>query len=427
MQRVFVLDTDKQPLTPCRPKRAKQLLKEGKAAVFRRYPFTLILKRKVNDANPDPLRVKLDPGSKTTGMAIVNDRSGEVFFAAELEHRGRRIKSLLDSRRAVRRSRRNRKTRYRKPRFLNRTKHRGWLAPSLLSRVFNIETWVNRFCKLAPVKNISQELIRFDTQQMEKSGISGKEYQQGTLAGYEAKEYLLEKWHRTCAYCGAKNIPLEIEHIVPKSKGGTNRVSNLTLACVPCNQKKGNTSIEIFLKKQPELLKKIKAGTKAPLKDAAAVNSTRWALFEKLKTFGLSVEVGSGGLTKFNRSRHKLEKTHWLDAVCVGKSTPENLDVSEIRPLLIKAMGHGSRQMCSVNKFGFPRTSAKSSKIVKGFQTGDMVKAIVTKGKGIREYTGRVAIRKSGSFNIKINISTIQGIGWKYCEKIHAADGYLYF
>jgi len=426
MQRVFVLDTKKKPLTPCRPKRAKQLLKQGKAAVFRRFPFTLILKRELKDANPDALRIKIDPGSKKTGIAIVNDCSGEVVFAAESEHRGQRIKSLLDSRRAGRRSRRNRKTRYRMPRFLNRTRPQGWLAPSLLSRVFNIETWVKKLCRFAPVKAISQELVRFDMQQMENPEISGKEYQQGTLAGYETKQYLLEKWNRTCVYCGAQNVPLEIEHIIPKSKGGSNRISNLTLACVPCNQKKGNQPVEDFLRGRPELLKRIKARAKAPLKDAAAVNAARWAVFNRLRATGLPVEVGSGGLTKFNRTKLNLKKSHWLDAACAGRTTPENLKADQVHPLQIKAMGHGSRQMCRVDKFGFPRTSAKAQKTVKGFQTGDMVKAVVTQGKKVGTYVGRVAVRSSGSFNIKTDSSTVQGISWKYCSKIHAIDGYLY-
>ena len=399
---------------------------EGKVAVFIRYPFTLILIESKPEANPSPLRLKIDPGSKKTGVAIVNDRSGEVVFAAELEHRGQRIKASLDSRRANRRSRRSRKTRYRKPRFLNRTRPKVWLAPSLLSRVFNIATLVSKLCRLVPISAISQELVRFDMQQMENPEISGKEYQQGTLVGYETKEYLLEKWHRTCAYCGAQNVPLEIEHIIPKSKAGSDRVSNLALACVPCNQEKGNLPVEVFLKEKPELLKKIKTQAKAPLKDASAVNSTRWALYERLKATGLSVEVGSGGLTKFNRSQRNLEKTHWLDAACVGKSTPENLNIKNVYPLQIKAMGHGSRQMCRVDKFGFPRTSAKASKIVKGFQTGDMVKAIVTKGKKIGSYVGRVAVRSSGSFNIKTETSAVQGISWKFCTKIHSVDGYLY-
>ena len=372
MQKVFVLDTEKKPLTPCRPKRARQLLKQEKAAVFRRFPFTLILKESKPEAKARPLRLKLDPGSKTTGIAIVNDSSGEVVFAAELDHRGRRIKESLDSRRAIRRSRRNRKTRNRKARFLNRTKAKGWLAPSLLSRVFNVETWVNRFSRLSPVGVISQELVRFDMQAIQNPEISSTEYQQGTLHGYEVREYLLEKWKRTCAYCGAKETPLQIEHILSKSKGGSNRLSNLTLACVACNQKKGHKPIKEFLKQKPEVLKKIQGQAKAPLKDAAAVNSTRWALFERLQASGLPIEVGSGGLTKFNRSQRDLKKTHCLDAACVGKSTPKVLKTEGLKPLLIKAMGHGSRQMCRVDRFGFPRTSAKGNKVFKGFQTGDM-------------------------------------------------------
>lgn len=427
MQRVFVLDTKKTPLAPCRPCRARKLLDNGKAAVFRRYPFTIILKYTVEDASPFPLRLKIDPGSKKTGLAIVNDHSGEVVFAAELEHRGQKIKSNLELRRAIRRGRRNRKTRYRKARFLNRTRPKGWLAPSLKSRVYNIETWVQKLRRLSNIQAISQELVRFDMQQMENPEISGREYQQGTLLGYEIREYLLEKWGRTCVYCEKKDVPLEIEHINPKSKGGSNRISNLTLACTPCNQKKNNMPVEEFLKGKPELLKRIKSKAKASLKDAAAVNATRWALFERLKATGLSVEVGSGGLTKFNRSRQKLEKTHWLDAACVGRSTPEKLIVKDVYPLQIKAMGHGSRQMCRVDKYGFPRTKAKGQKIVKGFQTGDMVTAIVTKGKMLGQYIGRVAIRASGSFNIKTKDSTVQGIGWKSCRKIHAVDGYTYF
>src|ERR1700730_14823284 len=126
------------------PGRARLLLKRGKASVYRMYPFTLILKRVVEQPEVMPLRVKLDPGSKTTGIAIVDDTSGSVVFAAELTHRGSAIKAALDDRRASRRSRRNRHTRYRAARFNNRTKPKDWLAPSPMSRVYNVETWVKR-------------------------------------------------------------------------------------------------------------------------------------------------------------------------------------------------------------------------------------------------------------------------------------------
>jgi 5-methylcytosine-specific restriction endonuclease McrA len=381
MRKVFVLDTNKRPLTPCRPKRARILLKEGKAAVFRMFPFTIILKYEIPDASPRPLRIKIDPGSRKTGVAVVSDETGEVVFAAEIEHRGQTVKQRLDSRRVIRRSRRNRKTRYRKPRFLNRGRAKGWLPPSLESRIANIETWVERLTRFAPIQTISQELVKFDIQLMENPEISGVEYQQGALAGYEVREYLLEKWGRECAYCGRNDVPLEIEHIRPKSGGGTNRIGNLTLACRKCNERKGDKPVKDFLKGKPDVLKHILSRAKTPLKDAAAVNASRWELYRRLKAVGMPLEVGSGGLTKFNRINRNLPKTHWIDAACVGASTPGILKLDGIKPVEIKATGHGSRQMCRVDKYGFPRTSAKSQKTVHGFQTGDLIKAVVTKKK----------------------------------------------
>src|SRR5207253_3283604 len=183
MSKVFVLDTTKQPLDPIHPGRARLLLKQGKAAVYRRFPFTLILKHAVEQPVLHPLRVKIDPGSQTTGLAVVNDASGAVVWAAELTHRGEQIKRALDRRRAIRRSRRQRKTRYRKPRFDNRRKRTGTLPPSLESRVCNVLTWVRRLMRLCPVTTISQELARFDTQALEHPDIEGVEYQHGTLKG----------------------------------------------------------------------------------------------------------------------------------------------------------------------------------------------------------------------------------------------------
>ena len=231
MSKVFVLDTNKQPLDPIHPGWARKLLDTQQAAVFRQCPFTIILKTERVNPQVQSFRLKLDPGSKTTGLALVNETSGEVVFAAELAHRGQQIKKALDGRRAVRRRRRARHTRYRKPRFANRIRPVGWLAPSLKSRVCNIETWVKRLRKLCPITAISMELVRFDLQALENPEICGIEYQQGTLFGFEVREYLLEKWKRVCAYCGAKGVPLEVEHILCQSRGGTQRVSNLTLAC----------------------------------------------------------------------------------------------------------------------------------------------------------------------------------------------------
>ena len=419
---VFVLDTNKRPLDPVPPGQARRLLKQGKAAVFRRYPFTIILKYAVPNPKVQPHQLKIDPGSKTTGLAIV--QGDKVVWGAEVKHRGQQIKNDLESRRAIRRNRRNRKTRYRKPRFLNRNRVKEWLAPSLQSRVENILTWVNRLRRYVPITGIFQELVKFDTQAMQNPEVSGVEYQQGELAGYEVREYLLEKWGRKCAYCAVTDTRLEIDHIVPRSKGGSNRASNLTLACHPCNQRKGNQDIRDFLGKKPDLVKRILAQAKQPLKDAAAVNSTRWALFNKLKDTGLPVETGTGGRTKYNRTRLGLPKTHWLDAACVG--VVESLQVVTTQPLLIVAKGWGNRQMCTTNKYGFPVKHRTRCKTFFGFQTGDMVRAILPTGKFTGTHVGRLTVRESGVFEMKTPKGKISPVRYKYCKSIHRNDGYMY-
>jgi 5-methylcytosine-specific restriction endonuclease McrA len=440
MSKIFLIDTDKRPLDPIHPAQARQLLRNGKAAIFRQFPFTLIFKESRPKYPVSPLRLKIDPGAKHTGIALVNDSTGvrgaspfptersakgEVVFAAELKHRGFVIRDALTSRRQLRRSRRARKTRYRQPRFLNRTRPDGWLAPSLQSRVENMKTWVQKLRKFAPIESISQELVRFDMQLMANPDIQGKEYQQGTLAGYETREYLLEKWGRQCAYCGVKDVPFQVEHIHPVAQGGSNSITNLTLSCEKCNTKKGTRDIKEFLKKDPTRVEKILKQAKRPLADAAAVNTTRFALLKTLKAIGLPVETGSGGLTKFNRSQQNLEKTHWIDAACVGKSTPI-LNIKGIKPLLINAKGHGTRQMCRTDKYGFPTRYVPRNKFIHGFQTGDVVRAVVKTGKKIGIYVGRIATRSTGSFNISTTNGLVQGISHKYCQAIHKKDGYGY-
>jgi 5-methylcytosine-specific restriction endonuclease McrA len=408
------------------PRRARMLLKCGKAAVFRKFPFTIILKNR-EDGEIQPLEIKVDPGSKTTGMALVlhGKNSSKVILSANLEHRGQGIKKKLDLKRGVRRSRRSRKTRYRAPRFNNRTRKKGWLPPSIESRVHNVNTWVKRFSKFSPISSASVETVRFDTQKLQNPEISGVEYQQGELVGYEVREYCLEKWNRTCTYCHKSQIPLQIEHIVPKSKGGSNRVSNLCLACESCNLKKGNQSLEEFLKLKPDLLKKIKSLQKKPLKDAAAVNSTRYAIGHVIKALGIPTTFSSGGRTKFNRTKQGYQKDHWIDAACVGESG-ENVFIPKKATILeIKAQGHGDRQLCLVDKYGFPRSKPAGSQMVQGFKIGSYVKAHVTSGKKIGRYQGKEVI-SSGFFNITTNKETIQGISYKFCKKLHSEECYQY-
>ena len=418
---VFVIDKNKTPLTPTHPAKARKLLNEGRAAVFRLFPFTIILKREVIDANKEArFQLKIDPGSKTTGLAIV--KNNLVLWAGELTHRGQQIKLRLEKRRIIRRSRRNRKTRYRKARFLNRKRPQGWLASSLMSRVHNIITWVKRLCKVCPITGLSQELVRFDSQALQNPEISGAEYQQGELFGYEVREYLLEKWGRKCAYCNAENVPLEVEHIKPKSKGGSHRLSNLTLACGPCNQKKGNRAIEEFLSSKPSILKRILSQGKKPLANSAAVNSTRWKLYEELKKI-LPTEIGTGGLTKYNRTRQKLSKTHWLDAACVGK-TP-NLKVLTNQPLLISAKGNCNRLVIQMDKFGFPRKGYKPKQKVLNWKTGDIVNVVAGKQVGLRNVRIKT-VRSKGSFDLRMSNQKVVSVSRNHIKPVHKSDGYSY-
>ncbi len=205
-------------------------------------------------------------------------------------------------------------------------------------------------------------------------------------------------------------------------------MSKANIACKECNQRKGNQTAEEF--GHPE----VQALAKKPLKDAAAVNATRWELYQRIQATGLPVETGSGGRTKYNRSIRQLPKarrgeaifSHWLDAACVGVSTPEVLQVERICPLTIIATGHGSRQMCGTNKYGFPIRHRTGQKEFFGFQTGDIVKAVVPKGKYKGTHIGRVMTRASGSFDIRTKSGRVQGINQQYCQIIQRSDGYNY-
>jgi 5-methylcytosine-specific restriction endonuclease McrA len=420
LQRVLVVSPDKAPLSPCRPARARWLLTQKRAAVLRRYPFTIILKQPPSGMVTSALRLQIDPGSKTTGLAVLNEATGEVVWAAELTHRGQQVKEALATRRSQRRGRRQRHTRYRPPRFDNRKRPQGLLPPSLVSRIQNVVTWVKRLRRYAPITDISYGLVRFDTQLIENPDISGTEYQQGTLSGWEAREYLLLKWSYRCAYCHKETTRWEVDHIIPRSHGGSNRISNLALSCHTCNQEKGErTAVEYG---HPD----VQTQAKKPLKDAAAVNATRWLLYECLKQAGLPVETGTGGRTKWNRAQRDLPKTHWTDAACVGTSTPTTIRIHGVIPLLITAMGRQRRQMCLSDAYGFPRTKGKGKSLVQGFRTGDIAKAVISTGTKVGTYVGRVAVRETGSFNITTAAGTIQGLNVRYFAAIHRMDGYSY-
>lgn len=428
MMKVFVLDKDHKPLMPCGPARARKLLKAGRARVHKLQPFTIrIVDRSLADSVVQKVVVKVDPGSKETGIAVVREDEEETHHALyfiNLKHRGAAIRDALTSRRQLRRGRRSRNLRYRAPRFLNRSQQKGWLPPSLQHRVDTTLSWVNRLRRLAPVSGIVQELVKFDTQLMQNPEISGVEYQQGELAGYELKEYLLEKFGRRCVYCAKSGVPLNVEHIVPKARGGSNRLSNLAIACVECNQKKGAKPIEEFLKGKPELLARVRKQLKTPLRDAASVNATRWALFEALRATGLPIRTGSGALTKFNRHCFGVPKEHWFDALCVGRINGVSYEPG-MKVLNVSCTGRGQYKRTRTDKFGFPICHFMRTKRPHGVGLGDLVRMTVQKGKHPGIWTGRAFPSNDGSVVLILPEFRIKGRA-RNCSILSLSDGYGY-
>ena len=419
--KVFVVDKNLKPCDPVNSAVARILLREKKATVYKHYPFVIKLKV-ASDIEPQGLQLKIDPGSKVTGLAIVNQETGEIIFGAELEHRGWIIKRDLDSRRKSRQFRRYRTVRYRPARYLNRKTPSGWIAPSLMSRVYNILTWVKRLLIYTNISSLAVEKSTFDIQRMNDPNIFKREYQRGELFGFDARHYLLQKYNYTCVYCGSRGGSFELDHVIPRSKGGTNKISNLVLACKECNRKKGKSFLDEFLATKPGLCQKIKNTISRPLQHAAAVNITNNRLVKELLQFNLPLDVGFGSQTSFNRNSQKMKKEHWIDAACVGTLNHDLHYNDNFLVFNIKAYGRGKRKMCQTNKYGIPTKYRERAKIRFGFQTGDIVKALVPRGKNKGFLKGRVTVRKRPTFHI----DCADSINPKYMTLLQKADGYSY-
>lgn len=455
---VFVLDQHQKPLMPCTEKRDRQLLERGCAVIHTMAPFTIHLKDRTADQSAfQPVRLKFDPGSKQTGMAMIveGDQGPKVIFFGILVHKAS-IKARLDARRTHRRSRRYRKTRYRKPRFQNRRRKTGWLPPSLAARVNQTEHALATLRKRVPITALSIEHVKFDTQKMQNAEITGVQYQQGTLLGYEVRQYLLEKWGRQCVYCDATDVELQVEHVHPKQRGGSDRVSNLALACPACNATKNAQTLEDFLTQDlgrrqrtkqnahtyaqhdPQKLKerkkwdahrltRIEAQRKTPLRDAAFMNAVRWRLYAVLKATGLPVEGGSGGRTQRQRLDRQLPIEHYYDALCVGESTPEQFTALPAFVQIWTAKGRGNHQRCRTDKYGFPIRYLSRQKNHFGFQTGDLVKAVIPRGKYTGTWSGRATVKASGQIQIATQTPTHPTTRYTYCRVLQRGDGWQYF
>ena len=399
---------------------ARILIRKKLAVIHKVYPFTIRLRDNSCGSQDKAYTVKLDPGSRHTGIAIVDDKNSVVMLA-EIEHRGHVIKKNMDSRRAVRNSRRQRKTRYRPARFLNRTKPKGWIAPSVKSRADNVINFIKKYKKLININKVMIESVSFDVAQMSSNTeLLGNDYQEGNLYQNKLRSFIFSRSNGKCVYCGAKAT--EIDHVIPRANGGTDSTYNLVASCRACNEKKSNLTLKAFGKLVGKDYSKLEP-KKLP-KDASIVQIAKNYTIKKIKDIIPNTISYAAWLTKYNRNELGLPKEHYYDALSVGNIQDYKFLTDKI--LQISAKGRGARQMCKVNKYGFPRTSAKASKSVKGFQSGDVVKAIVTTGSKQEVYLGRVAVRSRGCFSIKTNSGLVKDIGYKYCHLIQRGDGYSY-
>ncbi len=364
---VHVLNMRGKPLMPTSPVKARALLKKGKAKVVQINPFTIQLKYPTGE-NKQPIVFALDPGYKNVGFsAMTNKReliSGEVVLRTDVSER-------ITEKSMYRKGRRNRNTRYRETRFDNRGnkkgKKAGWLVPSIQHKLDTYVRLVEKFDKILPITRINIETSPFDTQKMQNPEISGIEYQHGTLQGYEVKEYLLEKWGRKCAYCGKENVPFETEHIIPPSRGigGTDRVSNLTIACHDCNQDKDNMTAAEF--GHPE----VQIQAKKPLIAAAFMNIVRSRLVDMIKKEfpQYYCESTYGYVTKYNRINLGLKKTHANDAFVIAGGEKQ----IRSKPYMVKQIRRNDRSLQLNKKGSKPSIRTKRYKI----KPGDLVKKVI--------------------------------------------------
>lgn len=408
--RVLVLDHQRQPLMPCSVARARLLLASGRAAILRRYPLVIILKKVVTGAATQPVRLSVDPGSNTTGIALMATTGlGErVVWAAHLQHRSLLVMRLLARRRAYRSHRRSRKTRYREARHLNRAKPAGWLMPSARNLLDRNMCWVHRLGRWAPVTHLSIELPKFDTQKLANPQITGTGYQSGQLSETNKRAFLVDFWNGKCAYCNEKAPKMELDHVVPRSRGGSHRLGNLVLACPVCNVAKGSQTAQEF--GYPHL-------QNTNLRGAGITNTIRWHLWRRLNSLGIPLETSVGVVTKRNRTRMGFPKLHWIDAACLGDRTVRlNPDMSY---WCIKAHRRHARQLVRHNKHGLPVSKPKARPTKHSFLTGDVVRGVVKKGKHKGVHVGRIVAGANGQLSI-----AGKRIWHRYCQLLQKTDGY---
>ena len=312
---VYVLNKHGKPLMPCKPAKARHLLKDGKAKVVKTEPFTIQLLYG-SSGYTQPITLGIDAGGKHIGISASSDKS--ELYAADVELRND-ITENLSTRRQNRRNRRNRKTRYRKSRFLNRvkSKNKGWLAPSVENKIQTHLKVIREVHKILPISKVIVETASFDIQKIQNPNISGMEYQEGNqLDFWNVREYVLWRDDHKCQYCHGKSGDkiLNVHHIESRKTGG-NAPNNLVTLCEICHKKYHQGEINLNIKRGQSF------------RDAAFMGIIRWAFYDRLKMLYPNIQMTFGYLTKNKRIQLGLPKEHYIDAYCIaGNLDAELLD-----------------------------------------------------------------------------------------------------
>ena len=409
---VFVINKHGESLMPCKPSKARKLIRDKKAKIISYKPFTIQLLYG-SSGYKQPINLGIDLGAKHIGVAITTD--DKVLAKGEIELRDD-VSSLLEIRKIYRRSRRGRKTRYRKPRFLNRTKLKkeGWLPPSIQSRIDNTFMWIDKFEGLLPNPKLSIEVGKFDVQKLENPNIEGVDYQRGETYGfYNQRYYVFARDNYTCQVCKCKNKILQTHHLIYKSKGGTDKVSNLISVCTDChtskNHKEGNILYRWMIAKK-----------KAPnYKATPFMNIIRLRAYKKYP----NANITYGYVTTVNRRELGLEKTHYNDAIAISgiQAIKENIDnifkIKQFRKKkrsLHEATARRGRKTPNTTQ----KRNSKNTKEQNGFYLNDKVSLFGRVGFISGFTVGGCYVKDINDNYITIPDKTYKQVSFKYLEVI---------
>ena len=398
---VYVLNKNGEALMPCKPQKARKLLKNNKAKVVNRTPFTIRLLYGSSGYKQD-INLGVDAGSKYIGLSATTEKN--ELFKAEVELR-QDISKLLENRRILRRNRRSRKLRYRPVRFNNRGK-KGKIAPSIQHKIDSHLTMINKVCSILPVTNIIVETAEFDVSKLNNPTIKGEEYQNGQSKGfYNIKSAVLNRDDYKCQICGGKDVRLEVHHIVCRSHGGSNRMDNLITLCSDCHGKIHNG--EMGFKKEVK-----------SFKYASYMNVMRKRLIDSLKSIYDDVFETFGYLTKFNREKLGICKSHGNDAFVISHNF--NAKPLDVEYQYKKVRRHNRQLHKSKPSKGGIRRRNQSNYVVNGFRRFDKVMY-----NGMECFvTGK---RSSGYFQLKTFDGTVvsQSVSSKKLKLLEPIKGWL--